>query len=76
MDQTLPQEHPSDHADVPPSPTAPISPLVDPISPPEEMIEIMVEKGGEVIKKNKRRAWRNFNGEKASLGIVREPAKF
>ena len=35
----------------------------------------MVEKGGEVIRKNKRRAWRNFNGDKASLGIIREPTK-
>ena len=35
----------------------------------------MVEKGGEVIRKNKRRAWRNFYGDKVSFGIVREPAK-
>ena len=76
VDKTLPQDHPSDHVDVPPNPTTPNLPQVVPISPPEEMIEIMVEKGGEVIRKNKRRAWRNFNWDKASLGIVREPAKF
>ena len=35
----------------------------------------MVEKGGDVIRKNKRRAWRKFNGDKANLGIVREPVK-
>ena len=36
------------------------------------MIEILVEKSGEVIKKNKRRAWRNFNKDTTKLGIVRE----
>ena len=35
----------------------------------------MVKEGGKVIRKNKRRAWRNFNEDKASLGIVREPDK-
>ena len=39
------------------------------------MIEIMVEKGGEAIRKNKRRAWSYFNVDRASMGIVREPAK-
>ena len=49
-------------------------PGLDPtISPPKEMIEIMVEKSGEVIKKNMRRAWRTFNKDTARLGIVREP---
>ena len=33
----------------------------------------MVEKRGEVIKKNRRRAWRNFNMDTARLGIFREP---
>ena len=33
----------------------------------------MVEKSGEVIKKNKRRAQRNSNKDTAKLGIVREP---
>ena len=33
----------------------------------------MVEKSGEVIKKNRRRAWRNFNKDTTKLGIVREP---
>ena len=43
-----------------------------PISSPKEMIEIMVERSGEVVRKN-RRAWRNFNMDTARLGIVREP---
>ena len=33
----------------------------------------MVKKGGEVIRKNRRRSWRNFNMDNARLGIVREP---
>ena len=36
----------------------------------------MVEKGGEAIRKNKRRAWSNFNVDRANLGIIRERAKF
>ena len=42
------------------------------ISPYEEMFKIFVERSGEVIRKNKRRAWRNFNMDTARLGIVRE----
>lgn len=37
------------------------------------MNEIMVERSGEVERKNKRRAWRNFNMDTTRLGIVREP---
>ena len=37
------------------------------------MNEIMVKKGGEGIRKNRGRAWRNFNMENARLGSVREP---
>ena len=33
----------------------------------------MVEKSGEVIRKNRRRVWNNFNMDTARLGIVREP---
>ena len=36
------------------------------------MIEIMVEKSGKVIKKNRRRAWRNFNMDTNKLRIFRE----
>ena len=54
VDQALLQEETNAQSSETPGP-------VSPISPPEEMIEIMVEKSGEVIKKNRRRAWRNFN---------------
>ncbi len=60
VNQALPRDHPSNPADVSPSPTLPKLPQEVPISPLEEMIEIMVEKGGEVIRKNKMRSWRNF----------------
>ena len=33
----------------------------------------MVKKGGEVIRKNRRRAQRNVNMDNARLGILREP---
>ena len=36
------------------------------------MIEILVEKSGEVIIKNKRRAWRNFNTNTVKMLIFRE----
>ncbi len=71
LDQTPTHDHLSDHANFPPSPTAPTSPLEVPILPPKEMIEIMVEKGGEAIRKNKRRAWSNFNVDRVSMGIFR-----
>ena len=32
----------------------------------------MVERSGEVVRKNRRRAWRNFNMDTTRLGIVRE----
>lgn len=75
FDQTPTHDHLSDNTNFPPSPTTPTSPLEVPILPPKEMIEIMVEKGGEAIRKNKRRAWRNFNMDSVSMGIVREPTK-
>ena len=43
--------------------------------PPEETIDIFVKKGGEVIRKNKRRVWRKSNKDYASVGIMREPVK-
>ena len=43
-----------------------------PISLAKEMIEILVERSGEVIRNNRRRAWRNFNMDTARLGIVKE----
>ena len=64
-DQALLQENTNSQTSETPSPNSPIS-------LPEEMIEIMVEKSGEVIKNNRRRAWRNFNKVTAKLGIVRE----
>lgn len=64
--QALPQDHPDAQLHETPNPNLPISPL-------EEMIEIMVEKGGEVIRKNRRRAWRNINMDNVRFGIVREP---
>lgn len=44
-----------------------------PHSPSPLPKEKTMEKSGEVIRKDRRRAWRNFNMETASLGIIREP---
>ena len=54
--KVISQDHPDDQLNETLSPILPISPPEEPILPLEEMIEIMVEKGGEVIRKNKRRA--------------------
>jgi hypothetical protein len=63
VDQALLQEDPITLTSETPSPNFP-SPL------PKEKT---MEKSGEVIRKDRIRAWRNFNMDTVSLGIVREP---
>lgn len=62
MEHAQLQENPSTHASVTPDHVLPPFPKEKPL-----------EYSGEVIKNEKRRAWRSFNMGSLSLGIVREP---